>query len=66
MVLGSRLAGDLAGRYALAPKFGNWLSAGLIGLLYGLPITDLSPFRAVLRTKLLALNMQEMTYGWRP
>jgi hypothetical protein len=36
----------------------------LIRLLYGLPITDLSPFRAVLRTKLLALNMQEMTYGW--
>jgi len=65
MVLGSRLAGSISpGAMPWHQKFGNWLSAGLIRLLYGLPITDLSPFRAVLRTKLLDLNMQEMTYGW--
>jgi glycosyltransferase involved in cell wall biosynthesis len=65
MVLGSRLAGDISpGAMPWHQKFGNWLSARLIRLLYGLPITDLSPFRAVLRSKLLALNMQEMTYGW--
>jgi len=65
MVLGSRLAGNISpGAMPWYQKFGNWLSAGLIHLLYGLPITDLSPFRAVLRTKLLDLNMQEMTYGW--
>jgi hypothetical protein len=45
-------------------RFGNWLSASLFRLLYGLPITDLSPFRAVLRSKLIELDMQEMTYGW--
>jgi len=65
MVLGSRLAGSISpGAMPWHQKFGNWLSAGLIRLLYGLPITDLSPFRAVLRAKLLDLNMQEMTYGW--
>lgn len=65
MVLGSRLAGRIdpdAMRWH--QFFGNWLSAGLIRLLYKLPITDLSPFRAVKREKLLSLDMQEMTYGW--
>lgn len=65
MVLGSRLAGDIhPGAMPWHQKFGNQLSAGLIWLFYGLPITDLSPFRAVLRQQLLELNMQEMTYGW--
>ena len=65
MVLGSRLAGDIhPGAMPWHQKFGNRLSAGLIRLFYGLPITDLSPFRAVLRQRLLDLNMQEMTYGW--
>jgi glycosyltransferase involved in cell wall biosynthesis len=65
MVLGSRLAGNIhLGAMPWHQKFGNQLSAGLIRLLYGLPVTDLSPFRAVLRSRLLELNMQEMTYGW--
>jgi hypothetical protein len=45
-------------------RFGNGLSAWLIRLLYGLPLTDLSPFRAIGRQPLLELEMQEMTYGW--
>jgi glycosyltransferase involved in cell wall biosynthesis len=65
MVLGSRLAGDIqSGAMPWHQYFGNWLSARLIRLLYHLPITDLSPFRAVKREKLLALGMTEMTYGW--
>lgn len=65
MVLGSRLGGKLdAGAMPWHQLAGNWLSARLIQALYGLPLTDLSPFRAVLRDKLLALDMQEMTYGW--
>ena len=65
MGLGSRLAGVIfPGAMPWHQKFGNRLSAGMIRLLYGLPITDLSPFRAVRRTRLLELNMQEMTYGW--
>ena len=65
MVLGSRLAGNIyPGAMPWHQKFGNRLSAGMIRFLYGLPITDLSPFRAVMRHRLLELNMQEMTYGW--
>jgi len=41
----------------------GWL-AWLIRRLYGLPVTDLSPYRAVQRAALLELGMQEMTYGW--
>jgi glycosyltransferase involved in cell wall biosynthesis len=65
MVLGSRLTGTMeVGAMPWHQHFGNWLSAGLIRLLYGLPIRDLSPFRAVRKTKLLELDMREMTYGW--
>ena len=65
LVLGSRLAGNIyPGAMPWHQKFGNQLSAGLIRLIYGLPISDLSPFRSVLRSKLLELDMQEMTYGY--
>ncbi len=65
MVLGSRLAGQIeAGAMPWQQYFGNWLSARLIHLLYGLAITDLSPFRAVRKSKLTDLGMTEMTYGW--
>jgi glycosyltransferase involved in cell wall biosynthesis len=65
LVLGSRLAGHMEqGAMPWHQYFGNWLSAQLIRRLYGLPLTDLSPFRAVLRTPLRQLEMVEMTYGW--
>jgi len=65
MVLGSRLAGEMAAdAMPWHQRFGNRLSAWLIRRLYGLSITDLAPFRAVDREKLLALEMSEMTYGW--
>jgi glycosyltransferase involved in cell wall biosynthesis len=66
LVLGSRLArGDLS-REAMPPqqRFGNWLTARLMRWLYKLPVTDLSPFRAIRKEVLLALKMQEMTFGW--
>lgn len=65
LVLGSRIAGNIAtGAMPWHQRFGNWLSAKIIQVLYGLPITDLSPFRAVLYSKLLELDMIEMSYGW--
>lgn len=65
LVLGSRIAGNIAsGAMPWHQHFGNWFSARLVQLLYGLPITDLSPFRAILYDRLLELNMMEMTYGW--
>lgn len=65
LVLGSRLAGKIdQGAMPWHQYFGNWLSAKLIFLLYGLRVTDLSPFRAVRRSKFHDLKMREFTYGW--
>ena len=65
MVLGSRLAGRIyAGAMPWHQLIGNWLSAKLISVLYGEHITDLSPFRAVRRSKLQSLHLQDMTYGY--
>ena len=45
-------------------RFGNWLVARIMGLLYGIQVTDLGPFRAIRAEALARLQMQEMTYGW--
>ncbi len=65
LVIGSRVRGK-ADPGALLPhaRFGNWLAARLMRLLYGLRVSDLGPFRAVHREILDELDMQEMTYGW--
>ncbi|WP_298495055.1 glycosyltransferase family 2 protein [uncultured Algibacter sp.] len=44
--------------------FGNWLATTLMRLFFGAKFTDLGPFRAIKYHKLLALNMQDKTYGW--
>ena len=65
LVLGSRLGGEIApDAMGWHQRFGNWLAAWLICRLYGLGLTDLSPFRAVGRQILLELGMEDMTYGW--
>ena len=65
MVLGSRALGHIA-QGAMPPhqRFGNWLVARLMNRLYGLSITDLGPYRAIRKSLLNELDMQEMTYGW--
>lgn len=65
LVLGSRTRGRREpGALLVHARIGNWLASQLMRWLYGLSVTDLSPFRAI-RTKVLhALDMQEMTYGW--
>jgi len=45
-------------------RFGNWLVARLMRLLYGLRVTDLGPYRAIRADLLALLDMREMTYGW--
>jgi glycosyltransferase involved in cell wall biosynthesis len=65
MVLGSRVLGRVErGSMPPAQRFGNWLVARLMRPLYGLPLTDLGPYRAVRRELLAKLDMGEMTYGW--
>ncbi len=65
LVLGSRVLGEiLPGAMPAHQRFGNWLSSRLMRRLYGVSVTDLGPYRAIRRNLLLALNMQEMTFGW--
>ena len=44
--------------------FGNWLATTLMKLFFNSKFTDLGPFRAIKHDKLLALNMEDKTYGW--
>ncbi|CCG53634.1 Glycosyl transferase, group 2 family protein [Flavobacterium indicum GPTSA100-9 = DSM 17447] len=51
---------------AMTPQqiFGNWLATFLMKLFFNAKYTDLGPFRAIKYEKLLALKMQDKTYGW--
>jgi glycosyltransferase involved in cell wall biosynthesis len=65
LVLGSRTAGGMeSGAMPPHARFGNWMVAALMRLLYGLRVTDLGPFRAIRADLLERLDMREMTYGW--
>jgi glycosyltransferase involved in cell wall biosynthesis len=44
--------------------WGNRLSTWLIRLLYGVPASDLGPFRAIRREALARLRMRHPDYGW--
>ena len=65
MVIGSRALG-VREKGSLLPqqRFGNWLASRLLRLRYGGTVTDLGPFRAILAPALLALRMEDKTYGW--
>ncbi|NIQ85701.1 MAG: glycosyltransferase [Acidobacteria bacterium] len=65
LVVGSRALGERE-RGALVPqaRFGNWLSTRLIRLLYGVRMTDLGPFRAILWSRLVELGMRDPDFGW--
>ncbi|MGD9047181.1 MAG: glycosyltransferase family 2 protein [Anaerolineae bacterium] len=65
LVLGSRPAGGMEpGAMPPHARFGNWLVARLMRLLYGLRVTDLGPYRAIRMDLLSRLKMREVTYGW--
>ncbi|MBW6481639.1 MAG: glycosyltransferase family 2 protein [Vicingaceae bacterium] len=53
-----------AGSMTPQQVFGNWLATFLMKLFFRSNFTDLGPFRAIKYEKLLALNMQDKTYGW--
>lgn len=44
--------------------FGNWLATFLMRIMFRSTFTDLGPFRAIKYDKLLALKMEDKTYGW--
>ena len=61
--LGARVHGE-PGAVLPHQRLGNVLVAALLRLVYGLPVRDVPPFRAVRRDVLERLAMREMTYGW--
>jgi hypothetical protein len=44
--------------------FGNWLAGMILTHLYRQPATDLGPFRAIRRSTLEQLQMQDRGFGW--
>jgi glycosyltransferase involved in cell wall biosynthesis len=65
MVIGSRALGVReSGSMTPQQVFGNWLATTLIKRFYGITYTDLGPFRAIRFDKLLAMQMEDTTYGW--
>lgn len=57
---------QLRDAHSMTPQqvFGNWLATFLMKLFFRSKFTDLGPFRAIKYSKLLALDMQDKTYGW--
>jgi glycosyltransferase involved in cell wall biosynthesis len=64
-VVGSRIRGD-AEPGAMLPqaRIGNRVACMLMRWIWGARYTDLGPFRAIRFRDLLALNMQDRTFGW--
>lgn len=65
LVIGSRALG-IKEKGSMTPQqiFGNWLATTLIRIFYKEKYTDLGPFRAVKYSSLMAIDMQDKTYGW--
>jgi glycosyltransferase involved in cell wall biosynthesis len=65
LVLGSRTVGqdDQSG---LTPqqRVGNLVVTSLVRVLYGLALSDIGPFRAIIQPAFQALGMEHKTYGW--
>ncbi|MDC0176926.1 glycosyltransferase family 2 protein [Polaribacter sp.] len=64
-VIGARIK-KLREKGAMTPQqvFGNWLATFLMKLFFNAKFTDLGPFRAIKYEKLVALKMEDKTYGW--
>lgn len=64
-VIGARVK-KLREEGSMTPQqiFGNWLATFLMKLFFNAKFTDLGPFRAIKYNKLLALKMEDKTYGW--
>ena len=64
-VVGSRMTGRREPG-AMLPQavIGNRLACALMRLFWNVRYTDLGPFRAIRFTDLLALNMEDTTFGW--
>ena len=65
LVIGSRVLGEHEpGSLTVPQRAGNRLATLLLGILFGLPATDLGPFRAVRWDALESLRMRDRDFGW--
>jgi glycosyltransferase involved in cell wall biosynthesis len=65
LVIGSRSQGLVErGAMTTPQRFGNWLAPLLVRIIWGVRYTDLGPFRAIRRSSLDALVMQDRDFGW--
>ena len=65
MVIGSRALGQReSGSMTYPQVFGNWLATTMMRYMQGARFTDLGPFRAIVWSKLLQLNMIDQNFGW--
>ena len=65
LVIGSRMLGARErGALPFHSLFGNWLAGMILTHLYRQPATDLGPFRAIRRSTLEQLQMQDRGFGW--
>ena len=65
LVIGSRVKKwREKGAMTFPQIFGNWLATSLMKLFFNARFSDLGPFRAIKYEKLLALQMEDKTYGW--
>lgn len=65
MVIGARVSKwREKGSMTFPQRFGNKLATSLMALFFNSKFTDLGPFRAISYPKLLALEMEDKTYGW--
>ncbi len=64
-VIGARVP-ELRQKNAMTPQqvWGNKLATFLMKILFKSTFTDLGPFRAIKYDSLLALHMEDKTYGW--
>ena len=63
LVIGVRRLPDV-GSMTLAQQTGNRLACFLIRTLWGHPVSDLGPLRAIHKDSLRQLNMSDRDYGW--
>ncbi len=64
-VMGSRVRGYREkGALPVHARFGNWLACILIRMFFGVVYTDLGPFRAIRKSSLESLDMQDTDFGW--
>lgn len=65
MCLGSRMTGDAEpGAIPFHSRFGNWLGAACLRLLFRQNVTDMGPFRAIRADALRSMNMSDPNFGW--